>query len=75
MIMTVMGLKNAAMFKWENTDFNWDVDFHDMVIIKNDIIYLFIVIQSFVIVYNLKKKYIYIYHIKLFTHKLDFKLF
>ena len=48
MIMTVMGLKNAAMFKWENTDFNWDVDFHDMVIIKNDIIYLFIVIQSFV---------------------------
>ena len=39
MIMIVMGNKNAAMFKWENTDFNWDVGFQDMVIIKNDIIY------------------------------------
>ena len=38
MIMIVMGNKNAAMFKWENTDFNWDVGFQDMVIIKNDII-------------------------------------
>ena len=36
--MIVMGNKNAAMFKWENTDFNWDVGFQDMVIIKNDII-------------------------------------
>ena len=38
MIMIVMGNKNAVMFKWENTDFNWDVGFQDMVITKNDII-------------------------------------
>ena len=63
MIMIVMGNKNAAMFKWENTDFNWDVGFQDMVIIKNDIIIFFIVIQKYIL--YLKYTYIFRKYMKL----------